>query len=142
MQSAKKKIFYLAAATLLTIGLASCGTKEGESTSSSSSNKKTSQVVKNKKTSRKKTAQNQSQSKQTTANDNDGHSQTSQWDATKNKQLATFMANWGVSMGQNYTEHTPENPGKFLGVMIPTDFYTNGKIPLALNTPSNRKPTA
>jgi len=52
------------------------------------------------------------------------------------------MANWGVSMGQNYTEHTPENPGKFLGVMVPTDFYTNGKIPLALNTPSNRKPTA
>jgi len=50
----KKKIFYLAVATLLTIGLAGCGTKEGKSASSSSSNKKTSQVVKNKKTSRKK----------------------------------------------------------------------------------------
>ncbi|WP_208422662.1 DUF4767 domain-containing protein [Latilactobacillus fragifolii] len=47
------------------------------------------------------------------------------WSKDKMHKLATFMGNWGRSMGQTYAAYYPENNTDFYGKKYPQDFSKN-----------------
>ena len=134
----KKQVIYLATTALLTLGLAACSSGKQEQAKTSSS-QKTSQV---KKASHKKAEQKSSSSQSAKKQAETKNQQASVWDQSKTQQLTTFMTNWGYTMQQSYQAYSPQNPGKFRGITIPTGVYPNGLAPLAINEPANKQTAA
>lgn len=134
----KKQVIYLATTALLTLGLAACSSGKQEQAKTSSS-QKTSQV---KKASHKKAEQKSSSSQSAKKQAETKNQQASVWDQSKTQQLTTFMTNWGYTMQQSYQAYSPQNPGKFMGIPIPTGIYPDGLAPLAINEPANKQTAA
>ncbi|MCI1984950.1 MAG: DUF4767 domain-containing protein [Lactobacillus sp.] len=95
----------------LSMTLAACGS-QSENTSSSTQN---SRIVKKADTvsGRQSTTSGESATASSQA--------TTPWNAAKASQLASFMASWGQSMGQQYKSYAPGNSVDFYGVQEPDD---------------------
>ena len=132
----KKQVIYLATTALLTLGLAACSSGKQEQAKTSSS-QKTSQV---KKASHKKAEQKSSSSQSAKKQAKTKNQQASVWDQSKTQQLTTFMTNWGYTMQQSYQAYSPQNPGHFRGITIPTGVYPNGLLRLQLTSQLTSKP--
>jgi hypothetical protein len=104
----------------LSVTLAACGSQSENTTSST----KNSRIVKKADTvsGRQSTTSDESATASSQAAESaTARRATTPWNAAKASQLASFMASWGQSMGQQYKSYSPGNSVDFYGVQEPDD---------------------